>query len=260
MSNSFQDRIALVTGGSSGIGRGIATALASAGASVAVSGRRREPLQETIEALEAAGARACAVVGDVSDPADAARMVAETVDSLGALHVLVNNAGVARGGPLDGMLDEDIDAVIDIDLKGPIHVTRAALAHLRTHREDGGGAIVNVSSSVTRHPVPNFSVYSAAKAGVDMLTRCWAIDFAADRVRVNAVCPGVVRTPIFGTMMPEGPAVDRFLRQVAEQTPLGRVGSPEDVARLVTVLADPVNDWLTGAVVPIDGGLSLAGG
>ncbi|RMH20406.1 MAG: SDR family oxidoreductase, partial [Acidobacteria bacterium] len=251
--------VALVTGGGSGIGRAIAGALARRGAAVAVAGRRREVVEEAAAAIEDAGGRALAIAGDVARPADGERMVAETVERFGALHLLVNNAGIARAGPLDEMSPEVVDALIDVDLKGPIHVTRAALPQLRAQRDAGGAAVINVSSSVTLHPVAGRSVYAAAKAGVDMLTRCWALDLAADRIRVNAICPGVVRTPLFATMMPPA-VVERFLRQIAGHTPLGRVGEPDDVARLACFLADPENDWLTGAVIPLDGGLSLRGG
>ncbi len=256
MALELAQKVALVTGGGSGIGEGIARRLARAGAAVAISGRRPEPLEAVASSIAGVGGRALSVAGDVRHPADAKRMVEETVEAFGGLHILVNNAGIARGGPIAAMSDEDIEATIDIDLKGPMHVTRAALPHLRAHREDGGASVVNISSSVTQHPLPNYSLYSAAKAGLDMLTRCWAREWADDRVRVNALCPGVVRTPIFETMMPvEG--IDPFLREIAEQTPLGRVGEPADIARLIRMLVGPEGDWITGAVIPIDGGLSL---
>jgi len=248
--------VALVTGGGSGIGRAIALSLARSGAAIAVSGRRRPPLEETVAAIEAAGERGLAVTGDVALAADAQRMVTETAHAFGGLHIVVNNAGVAHAGPPGEQDPETIDRLIDIDLKGPIHVTHAALAFLGTNRDAGGSAVVNVSSSVTQHPVPGYSVYAAAKAGLDMLTRGWARELAAQRIRVNAVCPGVVRTAIHD--LRGSPAeVAMFLRMVGKQTPLGRVGEPDDIARLVRFLASPRGDWITGAVIPIDGGLSL---
>ncbi len=255
MIHELEGKVALITGGGSGIGLAIAEALLNAGAQVAISGRNLEKLQAATALLDAPQ-RTHAVAGDVTRPADAERMVTTTIEAFGALHILVNNAGIALGGALEDMGSEEIDAVIDIDLKGPMHVTSAALPHLRVHRDSGGAAVVNISSSVTQHPLANYSLYSAAKAGVDMLTRCWAREWAEDRIRVNALCPGVVRTPIFETMMPAA-GVERFLRQIAEQTPLGRVGEPADVARLVRLLAGPGGEWITGAIVPVDGGLSL---
>jgi len=221
-SSNFSHQVALVTGGGSGIGRAIAESLAAAGASVVVSGRRQSVLEEVVKAIEGNGGKALAVAGDVSNPEDARRMVQEAVDAFGGLHVLVNNAGVARAGALEDTSVEDVDLVVDVDLKGPIHVTTAALPYLRKHKESGGSAVVNISSSVTFQPVPNFSVYSAAKAGLEMLTRCWARDWSSDRIRVNAIAPGVVETPIFETMMPKE-ATSGALEQFAQMTPLGRV-------------------------------------
>lgn len=251
----LHQRVALITGGGSGIGRGIALAFAGAGARVAITGRRREPLDACVEEIEAAGGQGLAITGDVSNADDARRMVAETVEAFGGLHVLVNNAGVARGGPLERTSDEDVDAVVDIDLKGPIYVTRSALPALKKHRDSGGGAVINISSSVTFMATRNFSVYSAAKAGLDMLTRCWALDWGEHRIRVNAICPGVVETPIFSTMPPE--KVQELMDGFAQQTPLGRVGNPTDIADLALFLAGPQTPWVTGAVIPADGGLSL---
>ena len=257
MSQTLKDHNALVTGGSSGIGLAIADALAAAGASVAISGRRQEALDRAVEALEKHGGRALAVAGDVADPRDAHRMVEEAAAAFGGLRILVNNAGIARGGPLGTMDEATVHALVDIDLKGPIFVTRAALPHLERYRDDGGAAVVNISSSVTFSATKNFSVYSAAKAGVEMLTRCWALDHAEDRIRVNAISPGVVETPIFETMMPAA-AASRALDQFAAATPLGRVGQPRDVAEVALFLADARSRWMTGAVIPLDGGLSLA--
>ncbi len=249
-------KVALVTGGGSGIGREIAEMLASAGASVAVTGRREDVLEEAVRAIEVNDGRAVAVAGDVSDPAHAAHMVEQTVERLGGLHILVNNAGISRNGSLESMADEDVDALIDIDLKGPIFVTRAAVPHLREHKAAGGAAVINISSSVTLIGVKNFSIYSAAKAGVDQLTRCWALDLAEDGIRVNAINPGIVETPIFDTMMPAD-QIQSALDYFAGTTPLGRVGQPRDIARVALFLASPMGAWVTGAIVPADGGLSL---
>lgn len=257
MTQTLEDCPVLVTGGGSGIGLAIAKTLAGAGAAVAISGRRKETLTAAVKALEAAGGKALAVSGDVTDPEDAQRMVDATVDAFGGLQVLVNNAGIARGGSLADATPELVHAVIDIDLKGPIFVTRAALPHLREHKDGDGAAVINISSSVTFSATPNFSVYSAAKAGLEMLTRCWALDHAPDRIRCNAISPGVVETPIFETMMPAAAAA-RALDQFAKATPLGRVGQPTDIAELALFLADPRSHWMTGAIIPLDGGLSLA--
>ena len=257
MTHLPEGTVALVTGGGSGIGKAVAQTLASAGAAVALAGRRLDVIEQAAEEIREEGGEALAVQADVAQEDDAERLVAEVVRELGALHVLVNNAGIARGGPIDDMKSQDVDAVIDVDLKGPIWMIRAALAELKRHKESGRASIINISSSVTLNVVPNFSVYTAAKAGVDALTRCLARDLAPDKIRVNAINPGVVETPIFETMMPAN-AVNRALRGFADQTPLGRVGRPADVAALVLHLAGSASEWMTGAVVALDGGISLA--
>jgi NAD(P)-dependent dehydrogenase (short-subunit alcohol dehydrogenase family) len=255
----FAGRVALITGGGSGIGFGIAAALAEAGCAVALAGRREEPLRRGVEELAAGGARAIAASGDVTDPAAARRMVERTLAELGGLHVLVNAAGIAQVGPFGEIGDADVHALIDVDLKGPIFVTRAALPALRAHREDGGAAVLNVSSSVTLMALKEYAVYSAAKAGIDMLTRCLALELAADRIRVNAVLPGVVGTGIFAKFLGEERA-RRHLDAMPAFVPLGRIGQPADVGRAAVFLCDPANDWITGAILPVDGGLSLGPG
>lgn len=251
-------KVALVTGGGSGIGEGIARRLAHAGAAVAISGRRKKPLERVAADIAEVGGRALPVTGDVRQPDDVRRMVAETVSAFGALHILVNNAGIARGGPVAAMSDDDIEAVIDIDLKGPIHAMRAALPHLRRHKNDGGASVINISSSVTQSVLTNYSVYSAAKAGLDQLTRCWGLELASERIRVNGICPGIVDTPIFETVMSQGDAMS-FIRSSASSTPLGRVGTPRDIAELALFLASDKGEWMTGSIVTMDGGISLAG-
>ena len=255
--DDLEGTVALVTGGGSGIGLGIAKALAAVGARVALAGRRQEVIEAAAEEIRDDGGEALAIQADVAQEDDAERLVETVAGELGALHVLVNNAGIARVGPLAEMTSESIDAVIDVDLKGPIWMIRAALPELSRHQESGGASVINISSSVTLNVVPNYSVYSAAKAGLDMLTRCLARDLAPMRIRVNAINPGVVETQIFATMMPEN-AVSRALRSMAAETPLGRVGLPSDVAGLAVYLAGPASSWMTGAVIALDGGISLA--
>ena len=252
----FAGRTALVTGGGSGIGLAIARSLAWGGASVALGGRRQDVVEAAAADLRALGLTSVAVAGDVSNADAARRLVDRAALDLGGLDILVNCAGVYRAGPLaneQAAGPDPVDLVVDIDLKGVLFVTRAAIPHLRA---SGGGAILNISSSLTQLPLANCSVYSAAKAGVDALTRNLAAELAADRIRVNAVLPGVVRTPIFETIMPAEDAA-AFLDGFGHEVPLGRIGEPDDIARAVVFLCDPANDWITGALLAVDGGLSL---
>ena len=259
MTASLDNHVALVSGGGSGIGAAIARGFSGAGAKVCISGRREELLRETAIAIaDETGGELFTVAGDVSSPEDCRRMVNETVNRFGALQVLVNNAGLYAGGPLQESSAETIHSLVDVDLKGPIFLTQAALPELKKSA-DLRSSILNISSSVTFHPVVGLSVYSAAKAGLEMLTRCWAAELGPDRIRVNAICPGVVRTPIFETLMP-AEEIEGFLAPFNDATPLGRIGEPDDVARLALFLTGPSSEWTTGAVIPLDGGLSLSSG
>jgi len=245
---------ALITGGGTGIGKGIALEFAAQGADVALTGRRKEPLEEVAAEIRKLGRKCVTIAGDVGKPADAARMVRETVAALGSLQVLVNNAGIARFGPLDKTSDDDIAGMVNVNLTGLLYVTKAAIPELIKH--GGRAAIVNIASSVAEKPVKYFGVYSATKAAVVHASRCLALDLAEQRVRVNCVNPGVVETPIFGTTMsPE--EVEKAMKQYAQMTPLGRVGQPRDIASAVLFLARPGSDWITGAVVTVDGGIAL---
>lgn len=249
-------RRALITGAGTGIGKGIAEAFAEAGARVVLTGRREGKIDEVVTALRENGADAHAVAGDVSKRDDAQRMVDETVKALGGLDILVNNAGIARFGELDDTSDENIDAIVDIDLKGPLYLCKAALPHLRGREEGDEASILNISTSATLMAVKSFSVYSAAKAGMNMFTQCLALDLGSTRIRVNAILPGVVETPLFQTVMPKA-AVRKAMEDFAPKHPLGRVGRPEDIAQAAVFLSSPAASWITGALIPVDGGLSL---
>jgi NAD(P)-dependent dehydrogenase (short-subunit alcohol dehydrogenase family) len=247
---------ALITGGGTGIGRGIALLFAREGAAVAVAGRRREPLDALVAEIESAGGQALAATGDVSKPEDCQQIVMAAVTRFQSLNILVNNAGIARFGAVDLMSDGDIRSQVEINLIGPMLMTRYAIPEL-VKSKARGAAILNIGTSAVNSVVKNFAVYSAAKAGLVHFTRCMALDMADERVRVNCINPGVVETPIFETMMPAS-RIKGMMDDFAKQTPLGRVGKPEDIAEAALFLCSPRSSWVTGSVLTVDGGISLA--
>lgn len=249
----LQGRVALVTGASSGMGLAIAARLADLGCPLAVTGRRADALEAAVAPLRARGARVVAIPGDVRDERDAAEAVARTVADLGSLTILVNNAGVIGAGPLESTPTEEWDRVLDTDLKGAFLVSRAAIPHLKGKP---GANIVNVSSVTGRRPYVNVGPYCVAKAGLDMLTQCLALELAPHGVRVNAINPGVVVTNLHkaANAVPDYAA---FLERSKSTHPLGFVGEPQDAAELVAFLVSDRARWITGGLHALDGGRAL---
>jgi NAD(P)-dependent dehydrogenase (short-subunit alcohol dehydrogenase family) len=247
---------ALITGGGTGIGRGTAELFAREGAKVMVSGRRRPELEETVRLVEKAGGTGALVQGDVASPEDAERMVAETVKALGGIDVLVNNAGIlVRNASVTTVSIEDWRRVIDVDLHGVFLVSRFALMEMV--KAGRGGAIVQVSSVAGILGDPKLAPYNAAKGGVNILTKNMALDYAPHRIRVNAVCPGRIATPMPKSRLKPGDDWEAILAQWGKNIPLGRVGRPEDIAQAVLFLASDEASWITGTTLVVDGGATI---
>ena len=246
-------RVALITGGGTGIGRATALAMAADGVAVVLAGRRPEPLEAVAAEVEAAGGRALAVPGDLAVADDAARAVRSAVDAFGALHVVVNNAGVIRRNIR--LHDVDValwDELIAINLRGPYLVLHAALPELL--KADGDRCIVNVSSTLAVKPAPGIAPYAAAKGALISLTRSIALEYAGDGIRCNVVVPASVVTDLARTDRPD---FDERRADMAAGYPMGRLGEPDDVASAIRWLADPGAGWVTGAEVRVDGGFTV---
>jgi NAD(P)-dependent dehydrogenase (short-subunit alcohol dehydrogenase family) len=248
----LRGKTAFVTGGSSGINLGIAAALAKAGAKVAVNGRNPEKLAAAVSALRAHG-EAMGVAADVRDYDAIEKAIAEVVSSFGPLDVLVCGAAGNFPAPALGMSSRGFKAVVDIDLLGSFNAARAAFEHLRKP----GAVVLSISAPQSFQPMPMQSHVCAAKAGVDMLTRCLALEWGGAGVRVNAISPG----PILGTegmerLAPGDGARDR----IAQAMPLQRLGTVEDVGDAALFLCSDAARFITGTVLACDGGQSLLGG
>jgi len=253
MAKELEGRVALVTGATSGIGRAVAARLAAEGADVAVTARRADALEAVAGEIAAAGGRALALAGDVRDEAHARDAVARTVAEFGGLTILVNNAGVIGAGPVESTPTEEWDRVLGVDLTGPFLFARAAIPHLKGRP---GASIVNVSSVTGRRPYANIAPYCVAKAGLDMLTECLALELAPYGVRVNAINPGVVVTNLHKASGAV-PDYEAFLERSRQTHPLGFVGEPRDAAELVAFLVSDRSRWITGGLIPLDGGRAL---
>jgi peroxisomal 2,4-dienoyl-CoA reductase len=258
-SGLFDGRIALVTGGGTGIGFGIAQLLAALGATVVIASRNRAHLEPAVEQLRAAGGKADSLTLDVRD-ADAVKTAIRSVaDRLGRIDVLVNNAAGNFYVPSESMSANAWRSVIEIDLSGTFFCSQAVMPVMRDH---GGGRIVNVSMTLHYRGWPLMAHATAAKAGIDALTRTLALEWARHGIRVNAVAPGPIPTEgvkkAFSAPPDAAPDVfsaERAMEEYARRSiPLARMGSPRDIANMVAFLASPAGDWITGAIMVVDGG------
>lgn len=247
----FDGKVALVTGGTSGIGRAAAVAFAREGARVALTGRDAERGDEVAAEIAGAGGDAMFVQADVRLAEDCLRTVERTVGAFGAVDVLFNNAGVFYPATVVECSEEEWDEQIDSSLKGTFLMSKYAIPHLISR---GGGAIVNMSSGWGLVGGDHAAAYCAAKGGVIVMTKSMAIDHGPQGIRVNAVCPGDTMTPMErGEAERRGWSWERYVEWASDR-PLGRMGEPEEVVNVVMFLASEDASFVTGAVVAVDGG------
>lgn len=244
----LKDKIALVTGAAQGIGKAIALRLANSGADLAIVDMNLEKTEETVKEIEKLGRKAIALKANVANLKEAEAVMDETVARLGAIHILVNNAGITRDALILRMKEEDWDAVIDVNLKGTFNCTKSAVKYMSKQRY---GRIINIASIVGEMGNAGQANYSASKAGVIALAKTIAREFAARNITCNAIAPGFIETSMTQAL-PE-----KVREELAKQIPMGRLGSPEDVAEGVLFLVSDAANYITGQVLNINGGMYM---
>lgn len=243
---NLKDSVVLITGGGTGIGKAIASALIAKGAKVVITGRRQSVLEETAKEL---GAQAFSIAGDISKNGEPDRIVEETVRKYGRLDILVNNAGTSKVGPLSETTDEEIENIYRTNVMGPLALVRAVSSHLVSSK----GSVINISSTLSHGVMPGTATYASSKAALNHVTRTLAAEFGPSGVRVNAVAPGFTISDL-ATFE----ALDKqMVEMMVAQTPMGRPGQPDEIASAVLLLASSDAGWITGQVVQAGGGFLL---
>ena len=248
MTSRLKGKVAIVTGAGTGIGRACALAMVEEGASLVLVGRRREKLERLAQTI---GKSVLVIAADVSRKADIDQVVASTVTQFGSINILLNNAGVLHIGNAEQITEEQWDQTFSINVRGLWLLSRAVLPHMR---RAGGGSIVNIASVLGLNGARNRAAYAASKGAVVLLTKCMAIDYGHENIRVNAVCPSFVETDLTAAVLSTAADPQAVRRERIALHPIGRLGRPEDIAGLAVYLANDESSWVTGAVFPVDGG------
>ncbi|MEW5747245.1 MAG: SDR family oxidoreductase [Candidatus Thermoplasmatota archaeon] len=246
----LKGKAALVTGGTEGIGYACARLFLEEGASVAVAGRSEDKGRRAVESLSGLG-EVIFVQGDVSRPEDARRMVEETVARFGRLDILFNNAGVYIEKTVEDMSEEEYDRLMDVNVKGPFMVAKFAVPHMK---RQGGGVIVNNSSDAGLIGNRSCPAYCASKGAVALMTKAMALDYAQHGIRVNCVNPGIIDTPMLAREVRAAEDPEAYMARSQAESPMGRIGRPEEVAKAVLFLASGESSFVTGACLSVDGG------
>lgn len=243
-------KVAVVTGASKGIGEAMARGLAEFGAKVVVSSRKQEAVDAVADAFKADGLEATGIAANVGNPADLANLIDNTVENYGGLDILINNAAANPVfGPIQNTDERAFDKIIDVNLKGPFELCKKAYPVLK---QRGGGSIIHISSIGGLKPEAGIGIYSVSKAAIINLTQAMAQDWGPDNIRVNAICPGLIRTKFSQALWQNDEILERFVKQI----PLGKPGEPDNIAGLAVFLASDAAAYCTGGAYLVDGGYS----
>ncbi len=244
----LDNKVAIVTGASKGIGEAMARGLAEFGAKVVISSRKRESVNAVAESFQNDGLEAIAIAANMGNVEEAQTLIDQTVDAYGGIDIIINNAAANPVfGPIQNTEERAFDKILDVNLKGPFELCKKAYPILK---QRGGGSIINISSIGGLTPEHGIGIYSVSKAGLINLTKAMAQDWGSDNIRVNAICPGLIKTKFSEALWGNEPILDRFLQQI----PLNRVGTSDDIAGLAVYLASDAAAYCTGGVYLIDGG------
>ncbi len=248
MLNVLQNKVILLTGAGTGIGRACALAFAREGASLALVGRRKEKLEAVAKEC---GGSPLVISANLARKAEIERVVAEAAARFGRIDVLVNNAGIMIPGTAEQITEEQWDQTFRVNVKSLWQLSCAVLPHFRKR---GGGAIINMASVLGINGARNRASYAPSKGAVVLLTKCMAIDHGHENIRVNAICPSFIETDLTAAVLRNASDPDAVRRERIAVHPIGRLGGPEDIAGLAVYLAGDASSWVTGAIYPVDGG------
>ena len=240
------NKTAIITGGGSGIGKATARFFHREGANVVLFGRRKHKLEETAKEL---GTRALAIEGDMTRSTDLDRLVQETRSTFQRIDILVNNAGVFKGAPLHEVSDDQYDEIMNVNMTAVFQLTRKVLPVMM---EQKGGSIIHISSILGIIAVPQVAVYNISKGAMNQLNRSIAVEYGSYGIRSNSICPGLIKTDMTADLMND----ETLMQEWSKEYPIGRFGKPEDVANACLFLASDESSFITGTVIPVDGGFT----